>query len=515
MGSVASSQSTLEGRSSREADGLWQGHPALPVVALALLGTLSALVYGVVIVHPAGLLQWWGRPLVDLYGLAQQDPGMLLSLVSAFVALGALYLLAWLAARAARGEAAWVAVAGGFLVSAGLLLFLYPYDAADLFDYILHGRILGVHGANPFLQVGADFPGDPFRTYAGWVNFPTAYGPLWVLPTGALAALAGDGIVANVIAFKLLVGAYLAGSIGLVAAILRRVAPERALAGVLLLAWNPLVLYETLGHGHNDIAVAFWILAATWALVCRRYALSILALAAGALTKYIPVLLIPAAGAIALRDLPGQHARRRFLLTAGLGGILLVVAAYAPFWHGIETLGVGLREGLYTASLPAFFFVLLSSPLGEGAAAQVISLAAAGLTGLFALWQAGRAWQERSWWSFPQAALHILAFYLLLACLWFQQWYAVWLVGLAALLPPGGSAFFGIAFGFAVLVKPLILEPLWLWIRPFPDRWWREVRLGPAVMATPWLLALGAMVHDRWRGAHPSSPSPFEGRGKG
>ena len=125
------------------------------------------------------------------------------------------------------------------------------------------------------------------------------------------------------------------------------------------------------------------------------------------------------------------------ILGTGLGGIALVVAAYAPFWHGIETLGIGLREGLYTASLPAFFFVLLSGPLGEGTAAQLISLAAAGLTGLFALWRAARAWQERSWWSFPQAALHMLAFYLLLTCLWFQQWYAVWLVGLAALLSSG------------------------------------------------------------------------------
>jgi len=475
-------------------------HPAVPVAALTALGVLSALVYGVVLVHPAGLLQWWGRPLVDLYGLAQQDPDMLLSLVAAFVALGIMYWLAWRMACAARGWAAWVAVAGGFLASGGLLLFLYPYDAADIFDYILHGRILGVYGMNPFLQVGADFPQDPFRSYAAWVNFPTAYGPLWVLPTGALTALVGDGIVANVLAFKLLVGAYLAGSVALVGVTLRRVAPERALAGVLLLAWNPLVLYETLGHGHNDIAMAFWILVAAWALVSRRYALSILALVAGTLTKFVPVLLIPAAGAIALRDLPSRHARWRLLLAVGLGGIALVGAAYAPFWHGISTLGIGLRKSLYTASMPAFFFALLSDPLGEGAAAQLVGLAAAAMTGLFALWQAGRAWQERSWWSFAQASTNILAFYLLVTCLWFQQWYAVWLVGLAVLLPPGGSALFGIALSLVVLTKPLIFEPLWLWIRPFPARLWREVRLGPAVMAVPWLLALGGMIRDRWYG---------------
>jgi alpha-1,6-mannosyltransferase len=375
-----------------------------------------------------------------------------------------------------------------------------------MFDYIMHGRILGVYGGNPFVQVGASFPQDPFLPYTAWRDTPSAYGPLWVLPTGAIAALAGNGVVANVLAFKLLGGVFLAASVAVVGAILRRVAPDRALAGVLLLAWNPLVLYETLGHGHNDIAMAFWILAAVWALVSRRYTLSILALVAGALTKFVPVLLIPAAGLIALRDLPDRRARWRFLVLAGVSAILLAGLAYAPFWHGVETLGVGRRGGLYTASLPAFAFVLLSRPLGEGVAAWAVSTTAAGLTALFALWQAVRARQDRSWWSFPQAAFNILMFYLLLTCLWFQQWYAVWPLGLAALLPAGRGAFLGVLFSFTVLAKPLVFEPMWLWLRPFPTRLWRELRLGPAVMALPWLLALYHICRSRLpRARGPSS----------
>ncbi len=47
----------------------------------------------------------------------------------------------------------------------------------------------------------------------------------------------------------------------LIAAILRRLAPDRLLAGVVLFLWNPVVLYETIGQGHNDVAMLFWMAA--------------------------------------------------------------------------------------------------------------------------------------------------------------------------------------------------------------------------------------------------------------
>jgi hypothetical protein len=147
-------------------------------------------------------------------------------------------------------------------------------------------------------------------------------------------------------------------------------------------------------------------------------------------------------------------------------------------------------------------YALLEEPLGEERAASAVSLAAAAITALFALWQGVRASRDPSWQSFVQAAFTILMSYLLLTCLWFQQWYAVWPLGLVPLLPAGHFAWLGVSFGFAVLSKPLIFEPLWLWPHPSPDRSWLELRLGPAVLALPWLLALGAL----WMGWRSRSP---------
>ncbi len=468
-----------------------------PLVALSVLAVLSAGFYLLLFVHPWDLLALHQRPLLDLRRISSDNPLARWLLLAGFSVLGVLYWLGWRVASRIRSPAGWVPVLGGAAVSSAILLFLFPFDAADVFDNIMHGRILGVYGGNPFVQVAADFEGDPFLPYVAWRHTPSAYGPGWELVAAATASLAGDGVVANVLAIKALGGVFLAGSIGIVAVLLRRTAPDRALAGVLLLAWNPLVLVMSLGFGHNDIAMVFWILLSVFCLAHHRYTLSVLSLVMGMLFKFIPLLLLPAAGLIALRAMRGWRSRLRFLLVTTVAAGLLVVLAYAPFWQGFETLGIERRRALLTTSLPATVYALLEAPLGAGPAASGVSLAAAIATALFALWQAVRACRKPSLTAFVRASFAILMFYLLFTCLWFHPWYAVWPLSLVPLLPPGHFSWLGVAFGFAVLSKPLIFEPMWLWSSPLPVRSWRELRLGPAVLAVPWLLTLVALFLGR------------------
>ena len=133
-----------------------------------------------------------------------------------------------------------------------------------------------------------------------------------------------------------------------------------------LLAWNPVVLYVTLGNGHNDVTIVFCMLAAVWALIHRHYTLTILALVIGALFKFIPVLL-PAAGLIALRNLSNLRARLHFLVVTTLSTLALIALAYGPFWYGIGTLDLGWRVRLFTASLPAFFLYMATANAGQRA----------------------------------------------------------------------------------------------------------------------------------------------------
>ena len=78
---------------------------------------------------------------------------------------------------------------GGALASATILLFLFPFGAADIFDNIMHGRILGVYGGNPFHDVIGQFDQDRLVAYTAWRLAPSAYGPAWELLAGGTAWL--------------------------------------------------------------------------------------------------------------------------------------------------------------------------------------------------------------------------------------------------------------------------------------------------------------------------------------
>ncbi|MBE7555451.1 MAG: hypothetical protein HS126_30745 [Anaerolineales bacterium] len=472
----------------------WQGQPPrlaiqnpTAIMGLAGLAGLNLAIYLGVFVLPYYLFNWYQYPRLSLRPFARDNPVTLVTLVWAFLVQGGLYWLGWRLALQVRGRAAWLVVLGSTVAFYLALLFLYPIDAVDIFENIMHARISSVYGANPFLNVARQFPGDPFYPYLVWRSIPSVYGPLWEMLAAGVVRLAGNDIIANVLAFKVLNGLFLAISISLVAAILRRMAPERALAGVVLLAWNPVVLYETIGNGHNDIVMAVWLLAAAWAIISQRYTLAILALVVGALVKFIPLLLIPVAGLIALRTLSNTRARLHFLAVTTLAAAVLIVLAYGPYWHGLESLAVVRRAEFFTSSLPAVIYAWLKLTWDLKDTAWKIGLGAAGITALFVLWQSDQAAQDRSWLNFSRAAFKILMFYLLVTCLWFQQWYAVWPLAIAALLPPGPLPRLAVLFSFAATSKHLVFGPLLFWAQPPPPRLWAELFFGPAVLMIPWL----------------------------
>ena len=455
------------------------------LLILVLMALLSGLIYFFLLVWPTSILEYYDQPRLDTLYFVRNRPYNQVRLLLAYLSLGGLYVWGWRAARQAQGRLAWGIVLVGALVCGFLLLFLYPFDAADIFDNIMHGRILGIYGENPFIVTGVQFPKDPFYSYMAWKKFPSAYGPLWELLAGGVARLAGDDIVANVFVFKLLPGIFWLLSLVVVALYLRSTAPGQALAGVFLLAWNPVVLFETWGNGHNDMTMVFWILLGAWLIMRRRYLLAILALLAGALSKFVPVLLLPAAGLIALRDIHGFWPRAKFLLSAVAAGLLLLWIAYQPFWIGLETLNIQRRANLFTTSLPAVAHNWLY--IIDQRAAEWVSPVALGLTVVFVAWRSWRALRDRCTGNFVEAAFDILAFYLLVTCLWFQQWYTLWLVGIAASLAYGWRQRFAAFFSLSAIGKQLWIGPMLFTPRaayPQPEL---EIRFVLGVLGLPWM----------------------------
>src|ERR1051325_3820424 len=267
--------------------------PATIQLIGASLGSL--MIYIVAFTLPANLFKFYQRTGLD--GHLLQDAGILgfLRIIAGFVGTGLLYLVAIRAVRQTSSSMTWIVVISGTLLFIIVFLFMAPFDAVDIYDNISHGRILGIYGANPFHDLIAQFPKDPFFKYPRWTKSPSAYGPLWETLAGITAWFAGNGIITNIFAFKILPGLFHVASIAVIVLYLRNNKPEQALTGAVLLGWNPVVLYETWGNGHNDIVMIFWVLFAALLINKKHYTLSILSLVAGVLIKFIPVVLIPAA----------------------------------------------------------------------------------------------------------------------------------------------------------------------------------------------------------------------------
>lgn len=468
---------------------------------LIVCAAASALVYALMFVTTANVLAWYNQPLLDLLKILKDDPYAQWRLALGFTLAGGIYLAGYrslLHIRSPEGtRAAWRIIIGSAIVSGLILVYFYPLDAADIFDNILHGRITGLYGGNPFHQIIAQYRSDPFYRYAAWRYAPSAYGPAWELLAGLAARVAGSGIITNVIVFKFLPGVFLVGTGAVVADFLGRAAHERALSGVWLVVMNPIVLYETLGNGHNDISLAFWMVLAVWMISERAYTRAVLFLVVGGLFKYIPLLLVPAAAWIALLNLKSTRERVRFLIVTSAACAAVIVIVFAPFWIGPATLSITRRQDMLTTSLPSILYQFLLPVFGQAASAKWVSAAAAALTGGFAMWQAWAAGKERSWLSFTRASLSILIFYLLVTCLWFQNWYAVWLIGLAAVLPAGLDQGLALWIGFAALTKPLVIGPLVFLQTPRDPEPWLELRLSAGVMALSWLSAWWVLSQKR------------------
>ena len=329
---------------------------------------------------------------------------------------------------AARARTWWIFVAGA--VFSLELIWAYPATAVDIFGYVADGRLLAIHGANPFVVAPSAYPSDSILPFLAYPDEPSQYGPVWVLLSGGLSLLARLDLLTEVVLYKGL--AALAHLVS--AAIVYRVAlrltcnHQTARASAYLYVCNPMLLWEMVANGHNDGLMMLPGLCAVWLFVARRNLLVLPAIAVGALVK-VPVGLI--APVLFIGVLRRSWARA---VEGGLLAIALAVVVYRPFWAGPDTLTALKRADLFTASLASVMRLALEPALGITAAstvARTVSLSAFAAVAVVALWLAVRAEASA---DVVRAAYLTLLGALLLLTTWFQAWYVVWPFALGAAL---------------------------------------------------------------------------------
>ncbi|MGE5141007.1 MAG: glycosyltransferase 87 family protein [Rudaea sp.] len=466
---------------------------------LAVVGLLSAVIYWLAFVRPYSLLQWGQMAQMSIAKMTDLNIRAAWSYAIAFIILFALY---WTASRRILGtqdRSAWAIVIGGAVLFSAILIWLYPTDALDIFDYIIRGRMQAIYGANPFYAPPSAYQYDPLFRFTGWKGATTAYGPGWEMIAAVVARFAGDGVLANVLAFKMVnILAYF-GSILLIARMLLKHAPERALFGVLLFAWNPLVLYVVAGNGHNDSLMVFFVALGFYFLSVGRFTLAALAQVAGALVKFIPALLFPLMLLAGWKRMKTWPARIAFLLITGGASLLLTLVVFYPYYHGGDFLGTKWRSNMFTTSLSTWAVILLRQKLGISpnfsdllvSRGALILLSAWIGRELLRLWRRkDEAAAEFNWTPYARAGLSIFLFYLLVACLWFQPWYVIWGVALAALLPEDGLTRGTIFLSLMSNWKMIIFDYYIVHGGPLPPFVQREWPLTALTLAPSWAFFL-------------------------
>ena len=171
-------------------------------------------------------------------------------------------------------------------LSAPLLL------SSDLYRYVWDGRVQRA-GVNPyrfvpasaelaFLRDDAVYPNINRAAYAPTIYPPAAQGIF------AVAALVAPGVAG----MKAIMAAFDATAIAGLAWLLLRLG--RPLAELLLYAWLPLPVWDFCGDGHIDAAAAGLLVVALLTAARRWPVATGAVLAAAALTKYLPAVVLPA-----------------------------------------------------------------------------------------------------------------------------------------------------------------------------------------------------------------------------
>lgn len=545
----------------------------LPLVKLIFIGLTTQIIYVVYIVaYPLISNTQAGGPAADLE-ILMRDRRWFAPIYTLGILL--LYYLFWQAIRIVSGVTADVSgfrfrlsgftltsisilkllILGFGLLFAFTLVWLYPITANDLFRYVLRGRIWAIYGESPMLTPPNQFPNDPYIAFAGefgdWVS---GYGPLWEIVVQIPLRLGATDMVPGVVSLKMVVVAFY-----LICAILIGwfAVPEKSssLTALTFFAWNPLILMQGPGNGHNDMVFMALMVLGIILWQRRLWWMAALLLTLAALAKASALLMLPLFGVMLLRSEFGWDRR----MLKGLGAVLialvtayLVYSALGPVRQTLEGVSAMLttRRGFAIAS---GLRMVLREVLPRGVAEAPVDpnsiwLAKTLRESVPCNVAASSAGAGVSWWAKAVARLipcnvaetmprttaryiFMLVYAGLLLQLWrkklnlvtagflayfsqlilgptFRIWYPTWLIPLAALYLTPATFWPTFLFGLTAELSIINYFVVWRWwLRDLP--WERLGLLTTAsyywpvmhILTVPWLFGLplfGPIVMKRW-----------------
>ena len=363
--------------------------------------------------------------------------------------------------------ASWLVVRGGaeqaasgraflsiLLVGVAMRLLLLPGTPVsnDLFRYIWDGRVQAA-GINPYLHVPSDAALSPLRDSAIYPYINRAdYAPTIYPPTSQIVFYLVTRISEAPVAMKAAMLAFEGLAVWTILQLLAARGLPRS--RVLLYAWHPLPLWEFARSGHLDIVAIAFMLLAFLAVERRSPILAGIALGAGVLVKYFPVVTGPA-----LYKRWDWRLPVAFLITIGVLYLPYIGVGAKVFGF----LGSYLSEEGLDRGTGIFLWQLVMAvvPLPQQAFALYLAVAAALMVALavFVVMRSRKAGADLA-----GAMLLAVAFTLLLSP--HYTWYFAWLVPFLCFHPVVGVMYLTCASSYLYFAQwpPTLAEGIPIYI---------------------------------------------------
>jgi alpha-1,6-mannosyltransferase len=327
--------------------------PLLLGLAASLLMVVGGVGAGGVLVHD---------PLLTNTALGFWRYGHGRDMAGALVYVG-VALLGWAWVRLGREVIAGRVRGRAVLVTAGVwvapMLVAPPLFTRDVYSYLAQGA-LPLVGFDPYAVGPEAMPGTlTDNVHFFWQDTPAPYGPLFILIAKAMAAAAGENMIAAVLLMRL---ALLPGLLLLVWALpeLTRRLGGRVPVALWVAVANPVMVIHLVGGAHNDLLVV-GMLAAGALLALRGRPVAGVAIVSAAMAVKataglaLPFLVLVWAGQM-------QGARWARIVKAGTAGLAVFAVVF-----GALTLAAGVGLGWLPAlSAPSMIVNWISLPTAVG-----------------------------------------------------------------------------------------------------------------------------------------------------
>ncbi len=215
-----------------------------------------------------------------------------------------------------------------YLLIMFILWLAYPMLSYDVFNYMFHGKILWLYGANPHTLAPLVFEGDLWLRFMRWVHTPSAYGPIFTIVESPAYLLGLGKFVPVLYLMKATMILFYIWCVSLVDQIgaQLKVGKNVRIFSQLLLAFNPFLWLELVVNAHNDAVMIAFLLYALKTSMGNKKILSFLSLTSSIGVKYVTAVTTP------FFLLKNNHLKITLMTLALLAPILFSPGRFQPWY---------------------------------------------------------------------------------------------------------------------------------------------------------------------------------------